>query len=99
MTSELWNDLTGLDRVHAILTAKQPKNTGKKPRVRRKNCESLEAYAWRKQVLKHGISTATEDDTPYTFDPLPGLVTVLRRSLISLCHLCFERQRADATQI
>ena len=28
-----------------------------------------------------------------------GLVTVLRRSLISLCHLCFERQRADATQI
>lgn len=28
-----------------------------------------------------------------------GLVTVLRRSLMSLCHLCFERQRADATQI
>ena len=28
-----------------------------------------------------------------------GLVTVLCRSLISLCHLCFERQRADATQI
>ena len=28
-----------------------------------------------------------------------GLVTVLRRSLLSLCHLCFERQRADATQI
>ena len=28
-----------------------------------------------------------------------GLVTVLRRSPISLCHLCFERQRADATQI
>ena len=28
-----------------------------------------------------------------------GLVTLLRRSLISLCHLCFERQRADATQI
>jgi hypothetical protein len=28
-----------------------------------------------------------------------GLVTVLRRSLISLYHLCFERQRADATQI
>jgi hypothetical protein len=28
-----------------------------------------------------------------------GLVTVLRRSLISLCHLCFERQRADAAQI
>ena len=31
--------------------------------------------------------------------PLIGLVTVLRRSPISLCHLCFERQRADATQI
>ena len=28
-----------------------------------------------------------------------GLVTVLRRSLLLLCHLCFERQRADATQI
>ena len=32
-------------------------------------------------------------------DSISGLVTVLRRSLISLCHLCFERQRADATQI
>jgi hypothetical protein len=31
--------------------------------------------------------------------PQNGLVTVLCRSLISLCHLCFERQRADATQI
>jgi type IV secretion system protein VirB1 len=28
-----------------------------------------------------------------------GLVTVLRRSLISLCHLCFERQRANSAQI
>jgi hypothetical protein len=28
-----------------------------------------------------------------------GLVTVLRRSPISLCHLRFERQRTDATQI
>ena len=30
---------------------------------------------------------------------LSGLVTVSCRSLISLCYLCFERQRADATQI
>lgn len=71
MTSELWNDLTGLDRVQAILTAKQPKDTGKKPRIRRGSRESLEAYAWRKDVMKHGISTVTEDHTPYTFDPLP----------------------------
>jgi diamine N-acetyltransferase len=28
-----------------------------------------------------------------------GLVTVLRRSPISLCHLRFECERADATQI
>ena len=28
-----------------------------------------------------------------------GLVTVLCRSPISLCHLCFERERADAAQI
>jgi TIR domain len=28
-----------------------------------------------------------------------GLVTVLRRSRISLCHLCFECERADAAQI
>jgi len=28
-----------------------------------------------------------------------GLVTVLRRSRISLCHLGFERERADAAQI
>ena len=28
-----------------------------------------------------------------------GLVTVLRRSLISLCHLGFKGERADATQI
>lgn len=46
MTSELWNDLTGLDRVRAILTAKQPKDTGKKPRIRRRTYESLEAYEW-----------------------------------------------------
>lgn len=52
------------------------------------------------------------DDLPYfdlerqTYDRVAcpgvegyGLVTVLYRSLISLCHLCFERQRADATQI
>jgi hypothetical protein len=71
MTSELWNDLTGLDRVRAILTAKQPKDTGKKPRIRRRTYESLEAYEWRKEVLKHGISTVTEDHAPYTFDPLP----------------------------
>ena len=70
MTSELWNDLTGLDRVHAILTAKQPK-APKRKRVRRRTYESLEAFAWRKKVLKYGISTGTEDDTPYTFDPLP----------------------------
>ncbi len=30
---------------------------------------------------------------------LPGLVTVLCRSPISLCHLGFERERADAAQI
>jgi hypothetical protein len=28
-----------------------------------------------------------------------GLVRVLRRSLLLLCYLCFERQRADVTQI
>lgn len=28
-----------------------------------------------------------------------GLVTVLRRSPISLCHLGFERERADAAEI
>lgn len=70
MTSELWNDLTGLDRVYAILTAKQPK-APKRKRIERRTYESDEAFAWRKQVLKNGISTVTEDDTPYTFDPLP----------------------------
>ena len=34
------------------------------------------------------------------FQPLLiGLVTVLCRSPISLCHLGFERERADAAQI
>jgi len=28
-----------------------------------------------------------------------GLVTVLRRSLISLCHLGFEGERADAAKV
>jgi transposase len=28
-----------------------------------------------------------------------GLVTILRRSLISLCHLCFERQRAGLVTV
>jgi transposase len=31
--------------------------------------------------------------------PPSGLVTVLCRSLISLCHLCFERQRANSARI
>jgi hypothetical protein len=40
------------------------------------------------------------DDCLYALQAtIPGLVTVLRRSLMSLCHLCFERQRADAAQI
>ena len=38
-------------------------------------------------------------DRYIVIEELLGLVTVLRRSLISLCHLCFERQRADAAQI
>lgn len=70
MSSALWEDLTGIDRVHAILTAKQPKHP-KRKRIERRTYESDEAFAWRKQVLKNGISTVTEDDTPYTFDPLP----------------------------
>jgi hypothetical protein len=32
------------------------------------------------------------------FDQI-GLVTVLCRSPVSLCHLGFERERADAAQI
>ena len=32
-------------------------------------------------------------------DALNGLVTVLSRCLISLCHLGFECERADAAQI
>jgi hypothetical protein len=71
MTSELWNDLTGLDRVRAILTAKQPKDTGKKPRIRRRTYESLEAYEWRKNASKHGMSTVTEEESSYVLDPLP----------------------------
>lgn len=70
MTSALWEDLTGFDRVQAILTAKQQKHP-KRKRIERRTYESDEAFAWRKQVLKHGISTVSEDDTPYTFDPLP----------------------------
>jgi hypothetical protein len=44
-----------------------------------------------------GIATAST--LPTKHQQIIGLVTVLCRSPISLCHLCFERQRADATQI
>ena len=77
MTSELWNDLTGMDRVHAILSAqllKRTKSAQSKPRIRRGTNESLEAYARRKKNLKWGIPFAhQEDHTPYTFDPLPPM--------------------------
>lgn len=74
MTSELWNDLTGMDRVHAILSAKLTKRTQSKPRIRRGPHETLEAYTWRKNKLKWGLTSTSHDDTPYTFDPLPPMM-------------------------
>ena len=38
-------------------------------------------------------------DDPAALMAVIGLVTVLRRSPISLCHLGFERERAYAAQI
>lgn len=77
MTSELWNDLTGMDRVHAILSAQLLKRTQRaqsKPRIRRGTNESLEAYARRKKNLKWGLPFAPQDaDALYTFDPLPPM--------------------------
>jgi hypothetical protein len=74
MTSELWNDLTGMDRVHAILSAQLLKRTQSKPRIRRGSHETIEAYTWRKNKLKWGDSSPSQDDTSLTFDPLPPMM-------------------------
>ena len=55
-----------------------------------------EPFDLRERGAERFVAFQTDRDFKLT---LNGLVTVLRRSLLSLCHLCFERQRADATQI
>ena len=65
----------------------------------RANINEVQAYDWR--IERVTLPDGQYGVVCYFYDlsERNGLVTVLRRSPISLCHLCFERQRADATQI
>lgn len=75
MTSELWDDLTGMDRIAAILTevarkaAKQRANETK--RIQRRTYESDAAFAWRKSLPERRAYMRNVADNPYQLDPLP----------------------------
>jgi hypothetical protein len=49
-------------------------------------------------IEQHGDAIITAQSIDELYDRF-GLVTVLCRSPISLCHLGFEREGADAAQI
>lgn len=73
MTSELWNDVTGLDRIAAILGPFKPK---RKQRTRRMSWETPEQFARRMATVRHFRQRRAHGDPDYQFndldlDPLP----------------------------
>ncbi|MEG4004259.1 transposase, partial [Microcoleus sp. SVA1_B3] len=67
---------------------------------RRHDVSSGLIYTWRRKLLDAGVAQKASPPealpAPVFAEAVFGLVTVLRRSPISLSHLGFECERADA---